>query len=86
MAYETKCRILIVNKKNWLVQSKDHVKKNLNTRKQKIRDETPKCVLTQVKTFLRPLAPDKGFSKTVFFSKISQNPLGILKKYILSNL
>jgi len=27
MAYETKCQILIVHKKIWLVQIKDHVKK-----------------------------------------------------------
>jgi len=28
VAYETKCQILIVNKKNWLVQIKDHVERS----------------------------------------------------------
>jgi len=44
-----------------------------------------KRVLTQVNTFLRPLAPDKLFSKTVFF-KISLKPLEISKKWTESNL
>jgi len=41
MAYETKCQILIVNKKLAGPNERPN-KKNLNMRKQKIRDETPK--------------------------------------------
>jgi len=52
MARETKCQILIVNKKNWLVKTGDHVKKNLNMREQKNRDETPKTYIDSKKIYV----------------------------------